>query len=395
MPCDRLLNAQLSVESMRKRLLLLLSLGWIFNYAHRMAIPPLIPMIKAELGINNAEAGLLMTALLLPYALVQVPAGYLGDRLGRKRLLVMSIIGYSLSSALILFARGYWQLLVVRALYGLFSGFYYAPATALISDVYRERKGSALGVFMVGPPVGTGIAPLIVVPIALSLQWRYAFVVLSVLSLAVGLALIFAVRGEVSKPAGASFSIPQHAFLLSIANFVVLAAFFGLLTFLVSFLVNSGLTMGEASALFSLLSVIGIAGSLLGGGLYDRIERKSISVVFGLNALLTFLLSLTASPWVVVPLGLTFYSVGAIVTAYTSEKASPENLGPVMGFVNMVGFFGATVGPYLLGLLIDHLGYEQAFLAVPAMYLLAWGLIRLEEIEEGRKEKSDGGISRT
>ncbi|ASJ07767.1 MFS transporter permease [Thermococcus siculi] len=379
---------------MRKKLLVLLSLGWVFNYAHRMAIPPLIPMIKGELGINNAEAGLLMTALLLPYALVQVPAGYLGDKLGRKRLLVVSIIGYSLSSALILFAREYWELLAVRALYGVFSGFYYAPATALISDVYRERKGSAFGVFMVGPPVGTGIAPLIVVPIALTFQWRYAFVVLSLMSVSVGLALAFSVRGEVSRPSRASFSIPGNVLLLSAANFIVLAAFFGLLTFLVSFLVDSGVSIGRASALFSLLSVIGIAGSLLGGGIYDRLGRKSVSVVFGLNAVLTFLLALTASPWVVVPLGLTFYSVGAIVTAYTSEKASPENLGSVMGFVNMVGFFGATVGPYLLGLLIDGFDYERAFLSVPAMYLLAWLLIKLEEFAEKRKGGT-AGISRT
>ncbi len=137
-----------------------------------------------------------MTALLLPYALVQVPAGYLGDRLGRKRLLVVSIVGYSLSSALIVFARQYWELLAVRALYGVFSGLYYAPATALISEVYRERKGSAMGIFMVGPPVGSGIAPLIVVPIALSLQWRYAFAVLSSMSLLVGgAALALAVKG--------------------------------------------------------------------------------------------------------------------------------------------------------------------------------------------------------
>ncbi|WP_010478380.1 MFS transporter [Thermococcus zilligii] len=364
---------------MRKGLLALLSLGWIFNYAHRMAVPPLIPIIKAELGINNAEAGLLMTALLLPYALVQVPAGYLGDRLGRKRLLVISIIGYSLSSALIVFARQYWELLAVRALYGVFSGLYYAPATALISEVYRERKGSALGVFMIGSPAGTGIAPLIVVPLALTLQWRYAFAALSAMSLLVGLALIVTVRGEVSKPQRASFSIPGNVFLLSAANFVVLAAFFGLLTFLVSFLVDSGVPIESASALFSLLSAVGIAGSMLGGGLYDRMGKGSIPVVFGLNAVLTFLLAVTASPWVVIPLGLTFYSVGAIVTAYASEKATPENLGSVMGFVNMVGFFGATVGPYLLGLLIDRFGYGKAFLSIPAMYLLAWALTKLEE----------------
>ncbi|WP_461864271.1 MFS transporter, partial [Thermococcus sp.] len=174
---------------MKRKLLLLLSLGWILNYAHRMAIPPLIPMIKAELGIDNAQAGLLMTSLLLPYALIQVPAGYFGDRIGRKRLLVISILGYSLSSALIIFARQYWQLLAVRALYGLFAGLYYAPATALISEVYREKKGSALGVFMIGPPVGSGIAPLIVVPIALRMEWRYSFLLLSALSALVGLAL--------------------------------------------------------------------------------------------------------------------------------------------------------------------------------------------------------------
>ncbi|KUH32243.1 MFS transporter permease [Thermococcus celericrescens] len=377
---------------MRKKLLALVSLGWIFNYAHRMAIPPLIPMIKAELGINNAEAGLLMTALLLPYALVQVPAGYFGDRIGRKRLLTLSIIGYSLSSALIIFARGYWDLLAIRAIYGIFSGLYYAPATALISEVYRERKGSALGVFMVGPPVGSGIAPLIVVPIAVNLEWRYAFLVLSALSTAVGIALALAVRGEVSRPSRVTFSIPRNVFLLSAANFIVLAAFFGLLTFLVSFLVNAGVSLETASLLFSLLSVIGIAGSLVGGGLYDRIGRRSVAVVFGLNALLTLLLAVTASPWVIVPLGITFYSVGAIVTAYTSEKATGENLGSVIGFVNMVGFFGATVGPYLVGLLIDHFGYEKAFLSIPAMYMLAWAVIKLEEGMEGRKE---GRLSRT
>lgn len=377
---------------MRKKLLALLSLGWIFNYAHRMAIPPLIPTIQAELGISNAEAGLLMTALLLPYAIVQVPAGYIGDRIGRKRLLVLSIIGYSLSSALIIFARNYWGLLAIRALYGVFSGLYYAPATALISEVYRERKGSALGVFMVGPPVGSGIAPLIVIPVAMNLEWRYAFLVLSAMSLTVGIALAFAVKGEVARPPGATFSIPRNVFLLSTANFIALAAFFGLLTFLVSFLVNAGVSLETASLLFSLLSVIGIAGSLLGGGLYDRIGGRSVGVVFGLNALLTLILALTASPWVIIPLGLTFYSVGAIVTAYASEKATGENLGSVMGFVNMVGFFGATVGPYLVGLLIDRFGYEKAFLSIPAMYLLAWAVVKLEEGMEGRKGRR---LSRT
>lgn len=364
---------------MKRKLLLLLSLGWILNYAHRMAIPPLIPMIKAELGIDNAQAGLLMTSLLLPYALIQVPAGYFGDRIGRKRLLVISILGYSLSSALIIFARQYWQLLAVRALYGLFAGLYYAPATALISEVYREKKGSALGVFMIGPPVGSGIAPLIVVPIALRMEWRYSFLLLSALSALVGLALAFSVRGRIPSPGRIRLSIPRNVLGISAANFIILAAFFGVLTFLPDFFVSSGAGVERASAFFSLLSVVGIAGSLAGGVFYDRLRRGSIVAVFALNALLTFLLSTTASPWVLLPLGLTFYAVGPIVTAYTAEMAGKENLGPVMGFVNMVGFFGATVGPYLLGWLIDAFGHKNAFLTIPLMYLLALGIIKGEE----------------
>ncbi|MBO8174525.1 MAG: MFS transporter [Thermococcus sp.] len=364
---------------MRKKLLLLLSLGWIFNYAHRMAIPPLIPIIKAEFEISNAQAGLLMTSLLLPYALIQVPAGYLGDRLGRKKLVVVSILGYSFASAFIILAKDYWELLTIRALYGIFAGLYYAPATALISDIYSERKGSALGVFMVGPPIGSGIAPLIVVPIALALEWKYAFLVLSIMSAVVGIALMISIKGEVHKVKHAKLGIPKHVIGLSIMNFIGLAAFFGMLTFLPDFFVNKGRSLEEASLYFSILSIVGVVGSLAGGTVYDKLKKKSLILTLGFNAVLSFLLAKTALPLIVPILGLFFYSVGPIVTAYTAEQATNENKGAIMGFVNMMGFFGATLGPYLLGVLIDKLSYDKAFYSIPLMYLIALVIIGAEK----------------
>ncbi|AEC52753.1 transport protein, permease [Pyrococcus sp. NA2] len=352
-------------------ILLLLSLGWIFNYAHRMAVPALAPIIAKDLGINNAEVGLLMTSLLLPYSLIQVPAGYIGDKIGRKRLLTLSIIGYSLSSATIILTRDYWDLVIVRALYGFFAGLYYAPATALISELFKERKGSALGFFMVGPAIGSGITPLIVVPVALVLSWRHAFLVLSIMSTVVGILLAFSVKGEPVKVDRVKFSIPKGVFLLSFANFLGLGAFFAILTFLVSYLVSRGASIEEASAMFSLLSVIGIFGSILAGFLYDHLGRVSVFLAYLLNAILTFSLIVIPSPFLLIPLGLVLYSVGGIITAYTSEKAEKENLGVVMGFVNMVGFFGATIGPYLVGKLIDMFSYNRALLSVPLAYLLA------------------------
>lgn len=370
---------------MRKNhaLLLLLSLGWIFNYAHRMAIPPLIPIIKSELGINNAQAGLLMTSLLLPYALIQVPAGYMGDRIGRKRMVIVSILGYSIASSFMVLAHKYWHMLGIRALYGLFAGLYYAPATALISELYEEKKGSALGVFMVGPPIGSGIAPLIVIPIALALEWRYAFLVLSIMSSIIGLALIFLIKGEVHEVENPHFSIPGHVIMLSVMNFITLGAFFGMLTFLPDFFVHSGRSLKEASFYFSLLSILGIFGSLAGGAVYDKLKKGSIVLTLSVNALLSFLLARTALPLIVPILGVFFYSVGPIVTAYTSELATDKNRGSVMGFVNMMGFFGATAGPYILGLLIDNMGYGRAFYAIPIMYAVSVGIILLEKNKVG------------
>ena len=169
----------------------MLSLGWIFNYVHRMAIPPLIPIIKNELGITNAQAG------------------YFGDKIGRKRLVVISILDYSLASPLMVFAKQYWHLISVRALYGVFAGLYYPPFTALISEVYKEKKGSALGVFMIGPLVGSAITPAIVVSIALALEWRYSFVIISLVSALIGIALIHEVKGKVREVEGVNFAIPK------------------------------------------------------------------------------------------------------------------------------------------------------------------------------------------
>ncbi|AAL80950.1 MFS transporter [Pyrococcus furiosus DSM 3638] len=360
-------------------LLALISLGWIFNYSHRMAVPALAPLIREDLGIGNAEIGLLMTSLLLPYALIQVPAGYLGDRFGRKKMVVLSIIGYSLSSALIFVARDYWELVGIRALYGFFAGLYYAPATALISEIFKNRKGSALGIFMIGPPIGSGITPLIVVPIALTFSWRTSFLVLSLMSTMVGILLLLTIKEDWKSVGRVSFSIPRGVILLSIANFLGMSAFFAVLTFLVSFLVDKGMSVEKAGLAFSLLSTFGILGSILGGFVYDRIGKRSVLLAYLLNSLFTFLILVNQNILILVLLGLAIYSVGGIVTAYTAEKSRKDNLGVVMGFVNMMGFFGATVGPYVVGVMIDSLGYSNALLFVPISYLLAATLIFLDE----------------
>lgn len=66
--------------------------GWICNYVLRMAFSPLLAPVMAEFGLSHAEGGLLFSVFFYGYVAMQVPAGYLGDRFGRKRVLVFGIV---------------------------------------------------------------------------------------------------------------------------------------------------------------------------------------------------------------------------------------------------------------------------------------------------------------
>jgi MFS family permease len=187
---------------------------------------------------------------------------------------------------------------------------------------------------------------------------------------------VFSLRNLEERKGRARLSIGVGSVNLALANFLSFMAFFGVLTFLVAFLTSRGMGLEKASYLFSLLSLVGIVGSLAGGVLYDRLGRKALELAFISNALLIVLLALKPGFLSIISLGLAFYSVGPMVTAFTAETARKDNLGSVMGFVNMVGFFGATVGPYFTGWLIDRLGYREAFFAIAVLYALAWGVIK-------------------
>ena len=236
---------------------------------------------------------------------------------------------------------------------------------------------------MIGPAMGSAIAPTIVVLVGIALGWRYSFLVLSLMSALIGFALIFTIRKEirrevkqVEKP---KFSIPRNVIGLSFMSFITLLAFFGMLTFFPDFLVNEGRNIKEASFYFSLLSVVGIFGSMVGGIVYDKVGGKSLFTVLFFNALLSFLLVKTPCLLLVLLLGLFFYSVNPIIIAYASDYATSRNLSTVIGFVNMISIFGATIGPYFMGSLIDRAGYKNAFYSIPAMYLLSLLVLILEE----------------
>src|SRR5262245_21855310 len=104
----------------------LIVFGWIGNYMVRMAFSPLLEAIRAEFALSHAGAGFLFSIFFYGYIAMQVPAGVLGDRLGRKRVLVSSILLVAAAAGLTSLAPTLAILGLARLLTGLAQGMYFA-----------------------------------------------------------------------------------------------------------------------------------------------------------------------------------------------------------------------------------------------------------------------------
>ena len=179
--------------------LLITWLGWVCIYLVKSVVPPLLPVLSAELGLSHAEAGLLETSYLIGYIVAKMPAGTLSERLGPRWLLAASMVGYGAASAATMWARGFADIFVLRLLVGLFQGVHLPVANALLSDRFGDRQGGAIGFNESGPNVGNTLAYPLTVSILSAWSWRAAFLILSLPAFALSAATLLLLRDEPRK----------------------------------------------------------------------------------------------------------------------------------------------------------------------------------------------------
>jgi len=369
--------------------LLVTWLGWICIYLVKSVVPPLLPVLSTELGLSHAEAGLLETAYLIGYIAVKMPAGSLSERLGARRLLAASMVGYGAASAATMWARGFTDVFMLRLLVGLFQGVHLPVANALLSERFGARQGRAIGFNESGPNIGNTLAYPLTVSILSVWSWRAAFLVLSLPAFALAGAALLVMRDEPRRASiGTSHRggvrgywrvLLPYAVAHGVYNLVLRAAF----TFTPSFLVEyRGMTVAAAGVLAAALPLAGILAKVSSGFVAERAgKRLSICGATTLSAL--FLASLVALPggsYVainLVALGLTVYSFSPIIYASTAASLPPGLKATGLGAVTMVGGVVGAVSTSLVGALIDGYGYALAFTTVAGVTLAASAVIYL------------------
>jgi MFS family permease len=159
------------------RVLALLFLANFLNVYDRIIPAVLSEPLRLEFKLNDLQLGLIGTAFTVVYALSSIPLGRLADLRSRRMVIGIGLAVWSLCTALTGMASGFVSFLLVRMGVGVGEASYAPAAHSLISDLFpRNKRSKAVGLFMLGIPLGAVIAFVTVGPIAAAFgSWRAPF----------------------------------------------------------------------------------------------------------------------------------------------------------------------------------------------------------------------------
>jgi len=214
-------------------LALLLSIN-LFNYIDRFVLSAVVPKLKLDAGLFspsdpwlNFKIGTLSSAFMFAYMLASPAFAWLGDRGRRWPLIGLGVVLWSLASGATGLATGFTILLATRCLVGIGEAAYGPVAPSMISDMYpQSRRGQMMAFFYMAIPVGSALGVVLGGQVAQHLGWRWAFYVVVVPGLILGLFCFF-MREPSRKSPAPSESVGYRAAvkrLIKIRSLVVCTA---------------------------------------------------------------------------------------------------------------------------------------------------------------------------
>jgi len=381
----------------KKIIILILGSAGFMVMANNWVVSPILPAIANDFGIPVTDAGLLITAYMIPFGLFQLVFGPLADRYGKRQIITASMVILTVATGLCAIGQALTDLAIYRFLTGIFSACVMPVSLALLADVFPvEERQSAIGMFMGISFLGQGLSMAIGGSIAFFINWRGVFVLYAVLSIFATLLLMTVGRHIPSNKNPQSHFIRPYFTLLSHSQstwtylVVVLEGILinGAFSYLGGFLDDqfqlNYLQIGFVMTAFGVMAVI---GGRLSGNLADKLGRRKVLLI-GLaaataaNALFgAFRTSLTVIVCGVGLLGFGFMLAHSSLLTRATMFARKAR-GTAVSLVTFCFMGGGGVGTALGGKIIAGSSYSSFFTlcggVLAALLILAAVVIRHE-----------------
>lgn len=390
--------------------LAILCFVYVLNFLDRSLLSILAKPIQDSLHITDGQLGLIGGLYFaLFYCFISIPVGWIADKTSRVRVLSVACALWSTATMACGLAGNYLQLVIARMTVGVGEAGGVPPSYAIVSDYFPPgQRGTALGIYNLGPPIGAALGVAFGASIAAAYSWRDAFMLLGAAGIFTALLVILLVRepvrGGLDLP-GIGDSTPS-SFGQTIAMFfsrpaLVLAALgsgatqvitYGAGNFATLFLMREkGMTLGEIAIYYALVVGVGMsAGIFVSGRVIDRFTRRwkqayALVPAASLALAIPFYIGFVWAPdWplaLVLLLGpyfLNYFYLSSSVTLVQEEVRPDQRVMSGALLLLIMNLIGMGLGPAFVGEMSDffhsthpHNSLQLALYALVPFYGLA------------------------
>ena len=370
------------------------------SHFFQLALPPLFPILKADLGVSYAALGLLSTVFFVASAVAQPAMGFLVDRIGARRVLIAGIGLLGFSHLMMGLLPAYPAFIVLAAVGGVGNSvFHPADYSILTASVSEGRLGRAYSVHTVGGNIGWTLAPIVMIASAAAIGWQGALISIGAAGLALGAFLAWRgdllrdegeARGRADADGGGGPRTGEFAFLFNVsilASFVFFAFLatgqFGIQSFSVTALATAyGVDLALAGSALTAFLAAGAVGTVAGGITADRVRDPGTIVAAAFSVAVLIFAAMGGLdlpfPAMLAGLALTGFVMGVAMPSrdlIVKRATPPGATGRVFGFVYTGLDVGGTVAPVLFGAFMDLGRPHWLYHAVALMLLAAVGSV--------------------
>ncbi len=367
----------------------------IFSFiSYNMVRMPALSLFAESLGASPERIGLIVSVSTLTGVLLKLPSGALSDIYGRRLLLKIGVVAFGLPPFLYPFITDLDALTALRFLHGLATAIFAPSALATVAELYRERRGAALGTYTACTQSGSLLGPFLGGYLIHAAGFSTAFITSGIFG-CIGMLLFYSLHLDVAVPQRkeqgmtvvlsemwkgfAAVAKNRKVLITSVTDAAKMIANGALMAFLPLYGISAGLNPGEVGLLFTVQAGTSFFSKPIMGRVSDRVGRQPL-IILGLCicagtfvcipyvTLFPLLLLLSAG------FGFGEAVVSSSSSALVADSSEFKRLGAGMGMQGTIMDIGHACGPLLAGLLIANLSYSTAFAIIAGIQLMAAGV---------------------
>lgn len=354
----------------------LLSLNFGILFFDRNALNFLMPFVQPDLQLSNTQVGMFSSALSLTWALSGLLVGRISDKLGsRKPVVVVATAAFCLCSFISGAASSFLMLLGARLLMGAAEGGVMPVSHSIIvAEVAPERRGLAMGVAqnLGSNLLGSGLAPLLLVPVAVAVGWRTGFYLAALPGLVTAALIWFTLREppvEAHDDAAPKVTLREafghrNVILCALISILLVSYLVVCWAFMPLFLTKArGFDPDTMSWLMATLGISAGLGSFAVPAISDVIGRRPVMIFFSFLGVILPLggLYYEGSAWILAAIFFFGWGLNGLFPMFMatipSESVDPRLTATLTGVVMGTGeVLGGVLSPFLAGTLADAYG---------------------------------------